>query len=141
MNAKPRTIDEYLAGLPVDQRVALGKVRKAVKAAAPEAEECFSYGMPAFRLSGKLVAGFAAAANHCAFYPMSGTTTGTLRAELAGYETSKGAVRFSSDRVLPSALIRKLVKARIAELAAATTKQRGAATAGRRGSTRRPARA
>jgi uncharacterized protein YdhG (YjbR/CyaY superfamily) len=142
MAVKPRTMDEYLAGLRADQRAALEKVRKAVRAAAPKAEECFSYGLPAFRLGGKLVAGFAAAAKHCAFYPMSGRTIGVLHLELAGYETSKGAVRFSAERGLPSALIRKLVKTRIAEIddSAAGSRRPGARPTRRSGSAHRPAR-
>ena len=65
MAKKPVTIDEYLAGLDATNRAALQKVRRAIRAAAPGAEECISYGMPAFRLNGKLIAGFRAAANHC----------------------------------------------------------------------------
>jgi uncharacterized protein YdhG (YjbR/CyaY superfamily) len=113
--AKPATIDEYLAGVPPDKRAALEKVRRAVHTAAPGAEECISYGMPAFRLHGKLIAGFRAATDHCSFHPMSGETIETLAAELTGYETSKGTIRFPADQGLPVTLVRKLVKARIAE--------------------------
>ena len=114
---RPRTIDEYLANLDEDSRVALQKVRRAILVAAPKAEECISYGMPAFRLNGKLIAGFRAGANHCSLHPMSGATVATLGAELAGYDTSKGTIRFSARAGLPPALVRQLVKARIAELA------------------------
>ena len=114
---KPRTIDEYLAGVSEDQRTALQKVRRAVNAAAPKAEECISYGMPAFRLNGKLIAVFKAAASHCSFHPMSGDTVATLKKDLAGYDTSRGTIRFSARAGLPATLIRKLVKARIAEVA------------------------
>jgi uncharacterized protein YdhG (YjbR/CyaY superfamily) len=114
---KPRTIDEYLAGLTTENRAALQKVRRAVHAAAPRAEECISYGMPAFRLNGKLIAGFRGAANHCSFHPMSGTTVATLKVELAGYDTSAGTIRFPARVGLPVTLIRKLVKARLAEIA------------------------
>lgn len=110
------TIDEYLAGLDAESRAALQKVRRAVHAAAPEAEECISYGMPAFRLNGKLIAGFRAAANHCSFHPMSGDTVATVEKELTGYDTSRGTIRFLPRAPLPATLIRKLVKARIAEL-------------------------
>jgi uncharacterized protein YdhG (YjbR/CyaY superfamily) len=112
---KPHTIDHYLAGLSAENRTALQKVRRAVHAAAPKAEECISYGMPAFRLNRKLIAGFKAAANHCSFHPMSGKTVATLRADLAGYDTSPGTIRFSARAGLPATLVRKLVKARIAE--------------------------
>ena len=115
MATKPRPIDEYLAGLSLENRAALQKVRRAVHAAAPGAKECISYGMPAFRVDGKLIAGFKAAANHCSFHPMSGDTVETLEADLAGYETSRGTVRFSAGAGLPATLVRKLVKTRIAE--------------------------
>ena len=93
MATKPRTIDEYLAGVSPENRAALQKVRLAVHAAAPGADECISYGMPAFRLNGKLIAGFKAAANHCSFHPMSGDTAATLEADLTGYDTSRGTIR------------------------------------------------
>jgi uncharacterized protein YdhG (YjbR/CyaY superfamily) len=121
---KPRTIDEYLAGLNTENRAALQKVRRAVHAAAPKAEECISYGMPAFRLNGKLIAGFRGAANHCSFHPMSGATVATLRAELVGYDTSPGTIRFSARIALPATLIRKLIQARIAELVAKVVRRR-----------------
>src|SRR5438552_14806143 len=114
MAAKPKTIDEYLAALSADQRAALQELRKTIRAAAPKAEECISYGIPAFRQNGMLV-GFGATANHCAFYLMSATTLGAHKEELAGYDTSKGTIRFRADDPLPAALVRKLVKARIAE--------------------------
>ena len=111
----PHTIDEYLASLSTENRTALENVRRAVHAVAPKAEECISYGMPAFRLNGKLIAGFKAAASHCSFHPMSGDTVATLEADLAGYDTSRGTIRFSARAGLPSTLVRKLVRARIAE--------------------------
>ena len=117
MATRPRTIDEYLAGLSAENRAALQKVRRAVHAAAPKAEECIAYGIPAFRLNGKLVAAFKAAAHHCSFHPMSGETVMTLKADLAGYSTSRGTIRFSARAGLPATLIRKLVGARIAEVA------------------------
>jgi uncharacterized protein YdhG (YjbR/CyaY superfamily) len=115
MPPKPKNIDEYLAALSEDKRAALEKLRKAVKAAAPKAEECISYGLPAFRLEGKPLVAFGAAARHCAFYPMSGATVAAFKEELKSYDTSKGAIRFPLNKPLPAALVRKLVKARIAE--------------------------
>ena len=115
MRKKPRSIDEYLDGLSGEKRAALQKVRRAIHAAAPKAEECISYGIPAFRLEGRLIAGFRAAAKHCSYFPMSGATVATLREELAGYDTSPGTIRFDARSGLPAALIRRLVKARIAE--------------------------
>lgn len=114
---RPRTIDEYLAGLDAGSRAALQKVRRAIHAAAPKAAECISYGMPAFRLNGKLIAGFRAAANHCSFHPMSGATVATLRAKLARYDTSPGTIRFLPRAGLPTTLVHQLIKARIAECA------------------------
>lgn len=111
---KPKTIDEYLAALSDDKRAALQKLRKTIRAAAPKAEECMSYGLCAFRQNGMLV-GFGATRDHCAFYLMSGSTVGAHKAELEGYDTSKGTIRFRADEPLPAALVRKLVKARIAE--------------------------
>src|SRR5262249_295582 len=101
-----------------DQRAALQKLRKAIKAAAPKAEECINYGLAAFRLNGKSIAGLGASANHLSYYPMSGSITNRLAADLAGYETGKGAIRFPVNKVRPAALVRKLVKARRAELVA-----------------------
>lgn len=117
MPAKPKTIDEYLAALSDAQRGALEKLRKTIRAEAPRAEECISYQIPAYRQDGMLV-GFGASANHCAFYLMSSTTVEAHKDELKDYDTSKGTIRFSPDKPLPVALVRKLVKARIAENAA-----------------------
>ena len=115
MTKRPQTIDQYLAGLSPANRAALEKVRRAIHAAAPGADECISYGMPAFRLNGKLIAGFQAATSHCSFHPMSGATVAALKRDLAGYDTSRGTIRFSPDEGLPATLVRKLVKTRIAE--------------------------
>ena len=114
MKAKPTTIDGYLAGLPDDQRAALEKLRQTIRSAAPKAEECISYSMPAFRLNGVLV-GFAAKQNHCALYPFNGSTVNAFKDDLKGFETSMGAIRFQPSKPLPAALVRKIVKARIAE--------------------------
>jgi uncharacterized protein YdhG (YjbR/CyaY superfamily) len=114
MAGKPRTVDEYLAALSEDKRAALEKLRKTIRSAAPKAEECISYQIPAYRLNGMLV-GFGATATHCAFYLMSATTVEAYKAELGDYDTSKGTIRFQADDPLPAALVRKLVKARIAE--------------------------
>ena len=111
---KPRTIDEYLAGVNADQRAALEKLRKAIRTVAPKAEECISYGLPALRLNGRPLVAFGAWANHCAFYPMSSATVKAFQDQLKGFETSKGTIRFATDKPLPMALVKKLVKARIA---------------------------
>ncbi|MGD0474423.1 MAG: DUF1801 domain-containing protein [Candidatus Velthaea sp.] len=110
--ATVESIDEYLTALPGDQRVALEALRQMIQAAAPRAQECISYRMPAFRLDGKVLVWFGATANHCAFYP--GAVIQDFEHELAGYQISKGTVRFSSERPLPAELVAKLVNARIA---------------------------
>ena len=115
MAASPTTIDEYLAALSDDKRAALEKLRKTIRAAAPKAEECISYQLPAFRLEGRMLVAFGATANHCAFYPMSSSTVEAHKDDLKDYDTSKGTIRFQADKPLPAALVRKLVKARIAE--------------------------
>jgi uncharacterized protein YdhG (YjbR/CyaY superfamily) len=114
MKGKARTIDEYLAALSPDKRAALQRLRKTIRTAAPRAQECISYQIAAFRQNGMLV-GFGATANHCAFYLMSSSTVAAHKDELKDYDTSKGTIRFPADKPLPAALVRKLVKARIAE--------------------------
>ena len=123
------TIDEYLAQLPTDKRAALQWLRRQIKAAAPDAKECISYGIPAFRLDGKLLVHFGAAAKHCAFYP--GGIVEHFAEELAGYDTSKGTIRFPPGAPPPAALIRAIVRALIAH--------RPAAAQGRRAAPARPA--
>lgn len=109
--AKPRTIDEYLAPLPAAQRAALEKLRKTLRGIVPDAEECINYGVPGFRVDGKVVAWFAASKNHLSYFP--GAALSEFELDLADYETSKGTIRFQPDAPLPVALIRKLVKARM----------------------------
>ena len=111
MSATPQTIDEYLAVLSSEKRTALEKLRRAIKSAAPKAEECISYDIPAFRLKGKLLVAFGAAKNHCAFY--AGSVVKALKGELKNYDTSKGTIRFPANKPLPAALVRKLVRTRI----------------------------
>jgi len=107
------TIDEYLAALSEDKRAALERLRKIIHAAVPGVEEGISYQIPAFRLDGKWFVWIGAAANHCTIYGVGGTSD-----ELKGYDTSKGTIRFHPDHPLPAALVRKLLKARIAKNAA-----------------------
>ncbi len=112
---KPTTVDAYLATVKGEKRAALDELRKTIRAVVPRAEECVSYGIPAFRLDGKIVAGFLATAGGCSYFPFSGTTLTTLADDLEGYERTKGSLHFDPERPLPAALVRKLVKARIAE--------------------------
>jgi len=115
-NTNPKTIEEYLAGLSDDKRSALEQLRKIIHAAAPKAEECISYKLPAFRLNGKVFIWFGAGANHCAIY---GAVPESLKDELKTYDTSgKGTLRFQPANPLPAAFVKKLVKARITKVAA-----------------------
>ena len=120
--AKRQTIDEYLARVSPEQRTALNKLRRTIHKAFPRAEECISYGIPAFRLDGRVVAWFAAAAHHLSFFP--GGVLGPFSEELKDYQTSKGTVRFQPDRPLPAGLVRRMINARIARTAARTTRKR-----------------
>lgn len=117
--------DAYLAKLSADKRATLEKVRKAIRAAAPDAEEGMSYGMPAF-IQGKPIAGYNASANHCSYFPMSGAITAQFGDELAKYEVSKGGFRFAIGKPPTAALIKKLVKARLAEIEAAKPAKKAA---------------
>src|SRR5262245_37571830 len=114
MAQKPRTINEYLDRVSGEKRAALERLRKIIQTAAPGAEECISYQIPTFRQNGMLV-GFGASANHCTFFLMSTAIMSSVKRELAKYETGKGSIRFQPGEPLPAALIKKLVKARIAE--------------------------
>lgn len=111
---KPDTVRAYLASVPKDARAALEKLRKDIKAAAPEATEGIMWGMPGFRLNGYL-AGYAAFKDHCSFFPASATVISRFAAELRNYSTTKGSVHFTASKPIPAALVRRMVKARIAE--------------------------
>jgi len=112
---KPTTIDEYLASVKPEQRAALQKLRQTIHAVAPKAEECISYGIPAFRLNKRSLVFFGAWANHCSFYPGSSTTLKEFRGDLKGFQITEGTIRFACDNPLPTTLVKKLVKARMAE--------------------------
>jgi uncharacterized protein YdhG (YjbR/CyaY superfamily) len=108
-------VEEYLAKVPEPAQSTLRTVRATIKAAAPkDATECLSYGMPAFRYKGALVA-YAAFKNHCSFFPMQASLIDVMKDELKAYRTAKGTLQFPLDKPLPAALVKKMVKARIAE--------------------------
>lgn len=110
----PKDIDEYLAGVPEPARSTLNKVRAMIRSTAPaEATETISYGMPTFKYKGPLMA-FAAFSNHCSLFPMGSAAIEKFKKELEGYQTSKGTIRFTVDKPLPAALLKRLVKAKVA---------------------------
>jgi uncharacterized protein YdhG (YjbR/CyaY superfamily) len=109
-------IDAYLARLEDPGRRTLEQLREAILQVVPEAEEGLAYGAPAFKVRGKTVAGFAASKNHLSYLPHSGSVLAELGDDLAGYERSKGALRFGVDEPLPIELVKKLVDVRMREL-------------------------
>ena len=111
----PKTVDEYLAGVPEPARGTLSRVRAVIRSTVPaEATETISYRMPTFHYKGQLVA-FAAFTNHCSLFPMSVSVMKALASELKGFPTAKGTIRFPLDKPLPAALLKKIVKARLAQ--------------------------
>jgi uncharacterized protein YdhG (YjbR/CyaY superfamily) len=108
-------IDAYLADLQEPKRSTLEELRRTILQVAPEAEEGISYGVPAFRLHGKVIAGFAAFKNHLSYLPHSGSVFPELRKEVAPYRTSSGALQFPVDSTLPKALVEKLIRVRIVQ--------------------------
>lgn len=106
------TIDDYLSALPAEQRSALAALRDQIRAAAPEASEAISYGLPTFKLNGNLVH-FGAAAKHCAFYP--GAVVQDFADRLKGFETAKGTIRFQPEAPLPPELVADIVRRRVAQ--------------------------
>ncbi|MEO8901149.1 MAG: DUF1801 domain-containing protein [Polyangiaceae bacterium] len=116
MREKPENTDAYLAAVSPDRRAALQKLRKTILSILPDAEECISYSMPAFRHAGHVVAGFLATGKGCSYFPFSGTTLATAAADVKAYDQTKSALHFDSKHPLPVALVRNLLKARIAEI-------------------------
>ncbi|HVA51699.1 MAG TPA: DUF1801 domain-containing protein [Pirellulales bacterium] len=109
-------IDDYLATIDEPKRATLQRLRRTILSIIPDADECISYGMPAFRLHGKVIAGFAAFKNHLTYVPHSGSVLDKLPNELANYVTSQGALRFAIDRPLPKSLVKKLIAVRLREV-------------------------
>jgi uncharacterized protein YdhG (YjbR/CyaY superfamily) len=106
-------IDDYLASLEEPKRTTLTALRQSILDVIPEAEQCISYGLPAFRVQGKVIAGFGAFKNHLSYLPHSGSVFSELGDELAKYKTSSGALQFPVDAPLPTVLVRQLVTIRL----------------------------
>ena len=111
-------IDAYLAELDEPKRSTLTQLRRSILAVVPDAEQCISYGMPAFKVQGKTVAGFAAFKNHLSYLPHSGSVLPALADDLAGYEKTKSSLHFPIDKPLPKRLVKKLVTTRLRQLGA-----------------------
>ena len=108
-------IDHYLSGIEEPKRTTLRQLRESILKVIPDAQEGISYGMPAFRVGGKVVAGFAAFKNHLTYAPHSGSVLDELSGDLDGYSRTKGALRFPIDEPLPDELVEKLVRVRLAQ--------------------------
>jgi uncharacterized protein YdhG (YjbR/CyaY superfamily) len=112
-----KTVTAYLSALPNDARAALERLRNDIRAAAPKAEELIAWKMPAFRQD-KLLVCYAAFKDHCSLFPMSATQLREFAAPLRNFTLTKGTIHFAKDKPIPSALVRKIVKSRLAEIEA-----------------------
>jgi uncharacterized protein YdhG (YjbR/CyaY superfamily) len=110
-----KEIDQYLGALDEPKRATLAQLRDTIVAIVPNAEQCISYGMPAFKLRGKTIAGFAAFKSHLSYLPHSGSVIPQLAEETEGYTKTKGSLHFPVDKPLPKKLVKKLLDARMAE--------------------------
>jgi uncharacterized protein YdhG (YjbR/CyaY superfamily) len=109
-------VDEYLRGVDEPKRSTLQALRRTILEIAPDAEQVISYRVPAFRVNGKTVAGFAAFKNHLTYLPFSGSVLGPLADELAGYTMTKSSLHFPVDRPLPKAVVKRLIAMRLGEI-------------------------
>lgn len=108
-------VNEYLEGIDEPKRSTLERLRQTILEVVPDAEQVISYRVPAFRVDGKTIAGFAAFRNHLSYLPFSGSVLPKLADELQGYTMTKSALHFPIDRPLPKALVKKLISARLTE--------------------------
>lgn len=111
------TVDEYLAGAPEPHRTTLQSLRATLRTILPNAEEALSYGVPAFKIDGVAVAGYAFFSRHCSYFPHSGSVLEQFGDELEGFDWSKGTLKFPVDEPLPEKLVGRLVEARLREVA------------------------
>jgi uncharacterized protein YdhG (YjbR/CyaY superfamily) len=130
-------VDEYLRGVEEPKRSVLQMLRRTILEVVPEAEQVISYGVPAFRVGGETVAGFAAFKTHLSYLPFSGSVLGRLADELAGYKMTKSSLHFPVDRPLPKGLVKKLIALRLVDARPVEAPQppnsrRGALRAGQR---------
>jgi uncharacterized protein YdhG (YjbR/CyaY superfamily) len=109
-------IDDYLALVEEPKRSSLEALRRSILEAVPDAEQCLSYGLPAFKVQGRTVAGFAAFKNHLSYLPHSGSVLGEMGDDIAGYQSTKGSLHFPVDQPLPDVLVRRLVEAKMRQL-------------------------
>ena len=112
------SVEDYLAALPEEQGIALEKLRKTIKAAAPKATETISYQMPAFKQDGRFLVSYAAFKDHCSLYPASYAVMEALGDDLEPYFSGKGTLRFQADRPIPAELVKRIVELRLEESAA-----------------------
>ena len=110
-------IDDYLAGVPADQRRLLEELRKEMRKLLPDAEEAISYGLPCFKVEGGVVGGFAANKNFCSYYPFAGATLGLLKEQLAGYSQTLSTLHFTAEKPLTKKIIKLLVDTKLQQIA------------------------
>ncbi len=113
---KPESVEEYFTGLTEEQRKALQKLREQIRAASPEATEAVYYSMPSFRYQGKALVSYAAFKDHLSLFPLGASVLDALGDELKDFRTSKGTLQFTIEKPMPAALVKKLVKARMAQI-------------------------
>lgn len=111
-----REVDAYLAKVAEPHRTTLMSLREIIKEVIPQAEECISYGIPAYKWKGKYVAGFAAFKNHCSYFPFSGSVLVEVSSLIGKYSHSKSALRFATDKPLSKTLVRKLIATRVSQI-------------------------
>ena len=128
MAVSAKEVDEYLQGVDEPKRSTLQALRRAILEIVPDAEQVISYRVPAFRVGGKTVAGFAAFKDHLSYLPFSGSVLPQLSDELEGYTMTKSALHFPIDRPLPKTLVKKLIAVRLGEAAGARASQPTART-------------
>jgi uncharacterized protein YdhG (YjbR/CyaY superfamily) len=109
-------IDDYLAAVEEPKRSSLDALRRSILETVPDAEQCLSYGLPAFKFQGRTIAGFAAFKNHLSYLPHSGSVLDEMEDDIVGYRSTKGSLHFAVDQPLPDALVRRLVETRMRQL-------------------------